>query len=76
MWTVAANFWRSHSPSLLALSAGGLRSPGAQSTFIRVNSRNDFGHDDSTVNIVVVIISIIIAYLQRRCQMSPPLNRK
>jgi len=25
----------------------------------RVNSRNDFGHDDSTINIVVVIIIII-----------------
>ena len=26
----------------------------------RVNSRNDFGHDDSTINIVLVIIIIII----------------
>jgi len=26
----------------------------------RVNSRNDFGHDDSTINIVVVIIITII----------------
>jgi len=25
----------------------------------RVNSRNDFGHDDSTINIVLVIIIII-----------------
>jgi len=25
----------------------------------RVNSRNDFGHDDSTINIVMVIIIII-----------------
>jgi len=25
----------------------------------RVNSRNDFGHDDSTINIVVVIIVAI-----------------
>jgi len=25
----------------------------------RVNSRNDFGHDNSTINIVVVIIIII-----------------
>jgi len=25
----------------------------------RVNSRNDFGHDDSTTNIVVVIISVV-----------------
>jgi len=27
---------------------------------IRVNSRNDFGHDDSTINIVMAIIIIII----------------
>jgi len=26
----------------------------------RVNSRNDFGHDDSTVNTVVVVVIIII----------------
>jgi len=26
----------------------------------RVNSRNDFGYDDSTINIVVIIIIIII----------------
>jgi len=26
----------------------------------RVNSRNDFGHDDSTINTVVAIIIIII----------------
>jgi len=26
----------------------------------RVNSRNDFGHDDSTINIVLVIIIIVI----------------
>jgi len=26
----------------------------------QVNSRNDFGHDDSTVNIVMAIIIIII----------------
>ena len=26
----------------------------------RVNSRNDFGHDDSAINIVVVIINSII----------------
>jgi len=25
----------------------------------RVNSRNDFGHDDSTINIVVAIVIII-----------------
>jgi len=26
----------------------------------RVNSRNDFGHDDSTINIVTAIIVVII----------------
>ena len=26
----------------------------------RVNSRNDFGHDDSTINIVMAVIIIII----------------
>jgi len=38
----------------------------------RVNSRNDFGHDDSTINIVMAIIIIInyatpsAAYEQKR----------
>ena len=33
----------------------------------RVNSRNDFGHDDSTINTVVVIITILPTYtIQRR----------
>jgi len=32
----------------------------------RVNSRNDFGHDDSTINIVMAIIIIIITLSQRR----------
>jgi len=53
---VAANFRRTHSPSQLTWS-GGWRPPGAQSAFI--NSRSDFCHDDSTINIVVVIIIII-----------------
>jgi len=37
----------------------------------RVNSRNDFGHDDSTINIVIaiIIIIIIITYLLTQ---SPP----
>jgi len=30
----------------------------------RVNSRNDFGHDDSTINIVITIIIIIIIILR------------
>jgi len=32
----------------------------------RVNSRNDFGHDDSTINIVMAITIIIIQRLTRR----------
>jgi len=32
----------------------------------RVNSRNDFGHDDSTINIVMAIIIIIIKLKQRQ----------
>ena len=31
----------------------------------RVNSRNDFGHDDSTINIVMAITIIIIACLHQ-----------
>ena len=66
MWIIAANFRRIHSPSRLAWSEG-WRPPGAQSAFIRVcihqmnrvNSRNDLGHDDSTINIVMAIIIII-----------------
>jgi len=29
----------------------------------RVNSRNDFGHDDSTINIVMAVIIIIVLCL-------------
>jgi len=29
-----------------------------------VNSRNDFGHDDSTINIVMAIIIIIIIIIE------------
>ena len=35
----------------------------------RVNSRNDFGHDDSTINIVMAIIIIII--IKRRVSVCP-----
>jgi len=35
----------------------------------RVNSRNDFGHDDSTINIVMAII-IIIIILYKRTQLA------
>ena len=31
----------------------------------RVNSRNDFGHDDTTINIVMAVILIIIIIIPR-----------
>ena len=59
MWMIAANFRRTHkSPSRLAWSKG-WRPLGAHQ-MNRVNSRNDFGLDDSTINIVMAIIIIII----------------
>ena len=65
MWMVAANFLRTHSPSRLALSE--LLAATRRSVYIRqmnrVNSRNDSGHDDSTINTVVVIIIISITFL-------------
>jgi len=45
MRMVAANFRQTHNPSQLAWSEGW-----------RVNSHSDFGHADSTINIIVVII--------------------
>ena len=42
----------------LGLRVGG--HPALSLQINRVNSRNDFGHDDSTINIVVAIIIIII----------------
>jgi len=38
----------------------------------RVNSRNDFGHDDSTINIVIAIIIIIIIIITYLLTQSPP----
>ena len=59
---IAASFWRTHSPSGLAWFEG-LAST-LRSVYILqinlLNSRNDFGHDDSTINIVMTIIIIII----------------
>ena len=40
----------------------------------RVNSRNDFGHDDSTINIVMAIIIIIIIWVLQGSR-SWPTNR-
>jgi len=34
-----------------------------------VNSRNDFGHDDSTINIVMAISIIIIIIMWNRCRV-------
>ena len=64
---IAANFRRTHSLSrLLGLRVGGHPALSLHSSDEpRVNSRNDFGHDDSTINIVVAIIIIIISY--RHC---------
>ena len=62
MWMVAANFWRTRSPSRLAWSEGLVAT--GRSVYIhqmnRVNSRNDFSHDASTINIITVFIIIII----------------
>jgi len=59
---IGTNFRRTHSPSRLAWSEGlaATRRSVCIHQMNRVNSRNDFGHDDSTINIVVVIIIIII----------------
>ena len=58
MWMIAANFRRTHSPSRLAWSEG-WRPPYIHQ-MNRVNSRNDFGRDDSIINIVMAIIIILL----------------
>ena len=60
---VAANFRRTRNPNRLAWSEG-WRPPGRRrSVYVHqmnwVNSRNDFGHDDSTINFVMAITIII-----------------
>ena len=61
MWTVAANFSADSQPKSIGLVWG--LAATRRSVYIhqmnRANSRNDFCHDDSTINIVVVIIIII-----------------
>jgi len=37
----------------------------------RVNSRNDFGHDDSTINVVMAIIIIIIFFFNTPGSIDP-----
>jgi len=39
-----------------------------------VNSGNDFGHDDSTVNIVVFIITIIVVVVFMAIRLHTPEN--
>ena len=62
MWMVAANFRRTHSPSRLAWSESWRPLSLHFYQLNRLNSCNDFGHDDSTINIVAVIIIIIIIF--------------
>ena len=66
MWMIAANFRRTQPKSTglvwwLAVTR--------RSVYIhqmnRMNSRNDFGHDDCTINIVIAIIIIIIICVTR-----------
>jgi len=67
MRTVAANFRRTHSQVYwLGLRVGGHPALCLHSSYKlgELNSRNDFGHDDSTINIVVVNIIIIIIIYQ------------
>ena len=42
----------------------------------RVNSRNDLGHDDSTINIVMVIIIIVILNAQGISDTESEENKK
>ena len=55
-------------PKSMAWSEGWHLAATRRSVYIhqmnRLNSRNDFGHDDSTINTVVVAINIIIYYLR------------
>jgi len=67
MWTVATiSYWRTHSPSQLAWSEGW--GPPRRRVCIhqmnRVNSHNGFCHDDSTINIILVIIIIMKLFNQ------------
>ena len=61
MWMAAANFRRTQSKSTgLVWGLAATRRSVYIHQMNRVNSCNDFGHDNSVVNIVVVIIIIII----------------
>ena len=60
MWMTAANFRRTHNPKSTGLVWGlaATRRSVCIHQMNRVNSRNDFGHDDSTTKIVMAIIII------------------
>ena len=76
---IAANFRRTHSLSRLAWSEG-WRPPTRRSIYIhpmnRVKSRNDFGHDDSTINIVMAIIIILLSAVRRLPSAFVPRHRR
>jgi len=58
MWMIAANFRRTQSTGLVWGLAATQRSVCIHQ-MNRVNCRNDFGHDDSSINIVMAVIIII-----------------
>jgi len=61
MWTVAANFGRlTAQVDWLGLGVGGHPALSLHSS----NEPGELGHDDSTINIVVVIITISITFVQ------------
>jgi len=64
MWTTAANFWQTQ-PKIIGLVWG--LAATRRSVYVhqmnRVDSCNDFGPDDSTINIVVVIIILLLLLL-------------
>jgi len=68
---VAANFRWSHSASQLSWCKGRRAAATRRSVYIRqmnrVNSRNDFGHDDGTINTVIVIIIFIVIIVNYQC---------
>ena len=62
MWMIAAIFLADSQPKSTGLVWGlaATRRSVCIHQMNRVNSRNDFGHDDSTINIVIAIIITII----------------
>ena len=74
MWMLAANFRRTQPKSTgLVWGLAATRRSVYIRQMNRVNSRNDFGHDDSTINIVMaIIIIIIICCRRRRSAANPP----